>query len=65
MIGQIANIGKKGRLVRLLFGLAGYAVGGIALAALVLTGVDRWWRLTLFLPFAWGGIGVFQATSKT
>lgn len=59
------NIGPREQRRRLVFGVAAYAVG-FALAALLLgSGVAPLWRVLLFLPFAAGGIGYFQARDKT
>lgn len=45
-------------------GVAMLAVGiGIAVALLV-AGVDRWWRLGVVLPFWMGALGVFQAQAR-
>ncbi len=66
--GQVVclqNIGPAEQRRRLMFGvwtlLAGLAIG----ALLILTGVNQRWRLVLFVPFAGGAIGFFQAREKT
>lgn len=41
------------------------AVGVSVALALILIGVPRPWRLTLFLPFWMGALGVFQARANT
>jgi hypothetical protein len=62
---RAANIVASGRRRRLLLGAGALAVGGIALAVLVLTGVDPGWRLLLVAPFWFGALGVFQARGRT
>jgi hypothetical protein len=61
----IQNIGPAERRKRLMFGVvtmvAGLAIGSL----LILAGASHWWRLMLFLPFAGGAIGFFQAREKT
>lgn len=61
----VPNIGPGERRKRLLGGVVGLVVGVAALALLVVFSVDRWWRLTLILPFWMGGIGFFQYREKT
>ena len=61
----IANIGPQQQRLRLRFGLVMFAVGVVVAALLVFTGVDRVWRIGLFLPFYLGAIGYFQARDKT
>jgi hypothetical protein len=61
----IANIGPKQQQLRLRFGLVMFAIGIIVAALVILTGVDRAWRISLFLPFYLGAIGYFQARDKT
>jgi hypothetical protein len=59
------NIEAAGQRQRQVFGLVMLVVG-IGLAGwLVLTHVERPWRLGVFVPFVLGGIGVFQARAKT
>ncbi|HET7854061.1 MAG TPA: hypothetical protein VFM04_06365 [Candidatus Methylomirabilis sp.] len=59
------NIGPKEERKRLIMGIATLAAGlGIA-AGLIVIGVDRWWRLGLFLPFWFGALGIFQALEAT
>jgi hypothetical protein len=56
----IANLSEKERRKRLLFGVVTGIVSLFAIAALVLTGVDRWWRLLLFFTYWAVAIGYFQ-----
>ena len=59
------NLGPKETRKRLLMGALMLAVGfGIAIA-LVLAGVNPWWRIGLFLPFWMAALGFFQAKEKT
>jgi hypothetical protein len=59
------NIGPKEQRKRLVFGVVTF-VAGLAVATLLIAlGANHWWRLALFVPFAAGGIGVFQAREKT
>ncbi len=61
----IQNIGPREWRRRLVMG-AGTLAAGVALAlALMVTGVDRWWRVGLFVPFWVGALGVFQARAHT
>lgn len=61
----VINIGPRERRKRMIFGIVAFAVSLAILAALVATGLSRWWRLALFLPFAASGAGYFQARDKT
>jgi len=61
----IPNIGPGERRKRLSFGIGTIAVGGVILAALVITDVHPLWRLPLFLVFYAGATGIFQAREKT
>ncbi|RIK43613.1 MAG: hypothetical protein DCC55_05070 [Chloroflexi bacterium] len=61
----IANISPRERRKRLRFGIVTFVVGLAVLAALVVLGADRWWRLALF-PLFWGAAsGFFQWREKT
>ena len=59
------NIGPKESSKRLIMGVAVLGLGVGATVALILTGVNRWWRLALLLPFWLGALGFFQAKEKT
>ncbi len=59
------NIGPRERWRRLATGVLMLAVGTGITAALILTGLDRWWRIGLFVPFWMGALGVFQARDQT
>ncbi len=61
----IANIGPRQRQMRLSFGVVMFFIGVAIAAALSLTGVDRGWRLGLFVPFYLAAVGFFQAHEKT
>jgi hypothetical protein len=61
----IANISLQERRKRLVAGMIQFATGIAILAALVVTGVDRWWRLPLFLLFGAAAAGYFQWRDKT
>jgi hypothetical protein len=61
----IPNISRRERQKRLISGALQLAVALIVLDALMLTGIDRWWRLALF-PVFWGAaVGFFQWRDKT
>ena len=61
----LENIGPRERRKRIGFGVI-LLVASLGLAAVVvLTGVNRWWRLALFLPLAGSAIGFFQAFERT
>jgi fatty acid desaturase len=61
----IPNISLAERRKRLAAGGIQFAVALIILAALIATGVDRWWRLLLFLIFWGAASGFFQWRDKT
>ena len=61
----IANISLKERRMRLIAGVIPFCIGVVVLAVLVLSGVDRWWRLPLLLVFAGAASGFFQWRDKT
>ena len=59
------NIGLQEQRKRLRFGVVTLAAASVIAIALIATGLDRWWRLALFLLFASGAVGIFQALDKT
>lgn len=61
----IANISTPERQMRLRFGIISLVIGLVLLAVLMLGGLDRWWRLPLFLLFAGAASGYFQYADKT
>ena len=61
----IANIGPRGRLRRMGFGIVILVLGGLAAIASLQAHAPRLWRLALFLPFWLGALGVFQAVGST
>jgi hypothetical protein len=60
-----SNIGSAGRRRRYLLGAAALAVGVGLAAALVLGGAPLGARFLVFLPFAFGALGVLQARGHT
>ena len=61
----IANISPRERKRRQQFGIMIIAFGVVILAALLLTGADKLWRLPLFFVFSGGAVSIFQALDKT
>jgi len=62
---SIINIGPRQRRIGRNMGIVAL-VASVALAvALVALEIDRYWRLSLFLPIWIGGAGIFQARAKT
>lgn len=61
----IANISTEQRMRRLRFAIECVVVAVVILAALILFGVSRWWRLALFPVMAGAAIGYFQWRDKT
>jgi hypothetical protein len=61
----IPNISRAERLKRLMSGVVGLVIAIGLLAALMAFGLERWWRLLLFLPFASATTGFFQWQDKT
>ncbi len=59
------NIGPREERKRLILGVATLAVSVGITIGLIYSGVDRWWRLGLFLPFWFGALGIFQALEAT
>lgn len=62
---RFANIGAAGRRRRFLLGAAALGLGVVAVAVLLVAGVDRGWRLALLAPFWVGALGVLQARGQT
>jgi hypothetical protein len=62
---RVINIGPRERRKRLVFGVAALGVGAAIAVLLVLIDAPLGWRIPLFLPFFFGGLGVFQAREKT
>lgn len=54
------NLSDKERQKRLMFGVVTGVVSLFAIAALILIGVDRWWRLLLFFLYWAAALGYFQ-----
>jgi hypothetical protein len=61
----IPNISLAERRKRLVFGVITLAIGLIALSALVLLGIEPWWRLALFPLFFAAATGYFQWRDET
>ena len=61
----IANISPAERLKRLKFAIFQFVISLAILAAMLIIGVDKIWRLTLFLPLAAGASSYFQWRDKT
>ena len=61
----IANISPEERRKRLRFGIIQFVISLIILAVLLITGVDKTWRLTLILPFGAAATGYLQWRDKT
>jgi len=59
------NLGPKEARKRFVMGVVMFAAGLGLLVALVLAGVNPWWRTGLFLPFWMATLGFFQAKEKT
>jgi hypothetical protein len=60
-----ANIGKRERLKRLAAGIAMLLVAVLVYAIMLSSGINRIWRLWLFVPLFAAGVGFFQAGEKT
>jgi hypothetical protein len=65
MAVRAANIGPWGRRRRAVAGAVTLAVGLAGLVVLLLGGMDRGWRVVLFVPFWAGALGIFQARGHT
>jgi hypothetical protein len=61
----IANISPKERQKRLRFAIVQFALSIVILAVLLLFGVDKLWRLTLYFMFAASASSFFQWRDKT
>ena len=61
----IANISPRERQKRLVAGIVQFALALVILAVLIRLGIDRWWRLALFLLFFGAASGFLQWREKT
>jgi hypothetical protein len=61
----IANISPAERRIRMRFGRMQFAISLGILVALLVFGVNHFWRLLLFFPFSAAATGYFQAKDKT
>ena len=61
----IANIGPRERQKRKRFGVVLLSASALGMLTLVGLDVHRAWRLLMFLPFAAGAAGYFQAVEHT
>lgn len=61
----IPNISPRERKKRKNFGIMLIVLGITILAAMLLFGADKLWRLPLFLLFTSGATSIFQALDKT
>jgi hypothetical protein len=62
---KTSNIIAKGERRRRLGGIAAMLLGGLGGSILIWQDAAPFWRLLLFLPFAYGSFGLFQAKEKT
>jgi fatty acid desaturase len=61
----IPNISTAERRKRLAAGGILFLVSLVILVVLIVTGLSRWWRLVLVLPFMGAASGFFQWRDKT
>ena len=61
----LANIGPRERKSRFMFGVVMFGLSLAIAALLIFRGVERGWRLGLFVPFYLAAVGFFQAHEKT
>ena len=61
----IPNISTSERRKRLIFGIVEFGISLAILTVLIALGVNRWWRLVLFLPFGAAAAGFFQWRDRT
>lgn len=61
----IPNISRREQRKRLAGGAVQSVISLIVLTALIARGVNRWWRLPLFLGFWGAAAGFFQWRDKT
>jgi hypothetical protein len=61
----VPNIGPGGRRRRLAGGVVGLLAAAFLLAALIVFGAPRAWRLLVALPVWAGALGVLQHRGKT
>lgn len=59
------NLSCKGRRLRLGFGVAGLVIVGGASILLILSDVDRSWRIGLFLPYFLSLLCLLEGISRT
>lgn len=59
------NLGPQETRSRFVGGVISLAIGIAVCAALVFTGLDRWFRAPLFIPFFAGVMGLLQARERT
>lgn len=64
-MAAVPNIGPLGQRRRRLVGVVALTAGVVLAVALVTTGQERAWRLTVFLPFWLAALGLLQAREKT
>ena len=62
---RAANLGPRERRKRLSAGVVSFVVGIVLASVLVAIRAPALWRLLLFFPFLFGGLGVFQSRDKT
>ena len=62
---HIPNIGEKERMKRFRVGIVWYGISLALLTWLILSNANRLWRLSLFFPYLFGGISVFQMIMHT
>jgi fatty acid desaturase len=63
--GLMSNIGPRQARRRQIVCLVSAVAAAALLAGLLLTGVDRAWRLLLFLPLIGATLGFFQHRERT
>ena len=61
----VLNLGPRQARKRLLFGVGFLALGLLGKVAFSILGLSTGWRMTLFLPFWFGVLGVLQARTRT
>jgi len=64
-VACIPNIGPNERRKRLIWGGAALVTSVLFTVALAAGGIDRRWRLVVFVPLWIAALGVFQAREKT